>query len=80
MQQNNLTGNNRHHNMLSYRRRLEATFKLSPLILAAYGGCFLIRKCAEIAFSKHQRSMLAGDMVKEIPTVFQTYLESQPET
>ena len=48
---------------------------LPPLLVASYGGCFLVKKCAELAYSKHHRSMLAGDMVLEIPTVFQTILE-----
>ena len=34
-----------------------------------------MKKCAELAYSKHHQSMLAGDMVLEIPTVFQTMLE-----
>ena len=48
---------------------------LPPLLVASYGGCFLVKKCAELAYSKHHRSMLAGDMVLEIPTVFMTMLE-----
>ena len=50
-------------------------YRLPSHLCAAYGGCFLVKKCAELAFSKHKRSMLAGDMVDEIPTMFQTHLE-----
>ena len=50
---------------------------IPPLVLAAYGGCFLVKRCAKLAFSKHKRSMLAGDMLTEIPTVFQTVLEPE---
>ena len=53
--------------------------RLPALLSAAYGGCFLVKKCAELAFSKHRRSMLAGDMIHEIPTVFQTFIEPQDD-
>lgn len=57
--------------------RLAVTYGTPPLLLAAYGGCFLVKKCAELAYSKKKRAMLAGDMVLEIHTVFQTILEPQ---
>ena len=54
--------------------------RIPALLSAAYGGCFLVKKCAELAFSKHRRSMLAGDLIHEIQTVFETFLEPQGET
>ena len=50
--------------------RLNSEFGLSPTLVAAYGGCFLTKKCAEAAFAKHHRSMLAHDLVNEIPSTF----------
>lgn len=34
-----------------------------------------MKKCAEVAFGKHHRAMLAGDMVKEVGSVFHSELE-----
>ena len=34
-----------------------------------------MKRCAQKAFIKHQRSMLAGDMVQEISPVFKSELE-----
>ncbi|XP_064405480.1 ATP-dependent (S)-NAD(P)H-hydrate dehydratase-like [Halichondria panicea] len=55
--------------------RLSSDTSLPPSMVACFGASFLIKKCAEQAFNKHHRSMLAGDMVTEIPTAFQKYLE-----
>ena len=51
--------------------------RFSGLLLAAYGGCFLVKKCAELAFIEHRRSMIASDMIKHISTVFQTHIENK---
>ena len=59
--------------------RQSLAYGIPPLLLASYGGCFLVKKCAELAYSKHKRSMLAGDMVLEIPTVLQSELEEQEQ-
>ncbi len=58
-----------------YFCRLPPETTLPPSMVACFGASFLIKKCAEQAFIKHQRSMLAGDMVTEIPIAFQKYLE-----
>ena len=50
--------------------------ELPPLMVASFGGCYLIKKCAEVAFMKHRRAMLAGDMVKEVGSVFRTELDN----
>ena len=47
--------------------------------MAAYGACFLVKKCAELAFARHGRSMLASDMIDEIQTVFRTILEQRDD-
>ena len=57
--------------------RLTKEYRLPPAMVASYGGSYLVKKCAEMAFAKHRRSMLAGDMVREIPSAFQTYFEPQ---
>lgn len=57
--------------------RLSKEYALPPTLVASYGGTYLVKKCAEMAFTKHRRSMLAGDMVREVPTAFQTYLEPE---
>ena len=36
----------------------------------------MTRKCAEAAFAKHHRSMMAYDLVTEISTVFKENLET----
>ena len=42
----------------------------TPLVLAAYSGCHLIKNCAKAAFSKHGRATLASDMLVELPDQF----------
>lgn len=49
--------------------------QLSSLMVASFGGCHLVKKCAEVAFGKHHRAMLAGDMVQEVGPVFHSELE-----
>ncbi len=56
--------------------RLSAEVDLPPAMVACYGASFLVKKCAELAFKKHGRSMLAGDMVAEVSAAVQKYLES----
>ena len=46
------------------------------MMVAAYGGCYMTKKCAEAAFAKCHRSMLTHDLVNEIPQTFNTYLEN----
>ena len=60
------------HNPIS---RLSQNFGLPPSMVASYGASFLVKKCAEQAFSKYHRSMLAGDMVAEVSTAFHKYIE-----
>ena len=55
--------------------RLSANHRLPPLMVASFGGCFLVKKCAEVAFKKRHRAMLAGDMVQEVGFVFHSELE-----
>ncbi len=50
--------------------RLVSEFGLSSTLVAAYGGCLLTKKCAKSAFDKNHRSMLAHDVVNEIPSTF----------
>ena len=57
--------------------RLAQDFGLAPSLVASYGASFLVKKCAEQAFSKYRRSMLAGDMVAEVSAAFQEYFESK---
>ena len=44
-------------------------------MVASFGGCYLVKKCAEVAFGKKQRAMLASDMVKEVGSVFRAEFE-----
>ncbi|KAL3274132.1 hypothetical protein HHI36_015546 [Cryptolaemus montrouzieri] len=46
-------------------------------LLAAFGGCKLVRECNKLAFSKLGRSMTALDMTHEIHTVFDYYFENK---
>ena len=48
-------------------------------LVAAYGACFLVKKCAELAFSQHGRSMLASDMMDKIPTAFRKFIEEDDD-
>ncbi|XP_014255889.1 ATP-dependent (S)-NAD(P)H-hydrate dehydratase [Cimex lectularius] len=54
--------------------------EVSDNILAAYAASFLTRTCSRIAFATHSRSMLATDMIKEIPSVFKSYYDFQFHT
>ena len=46
-----------------------------PTILASYAACHLIKVCGERAFSKHKRSMVASDMMTELPHAFEEIFE-----
>jgi len=46
-----------------------------PMMLAAYGGCFLTRDCANFCFREKGRSMVAADLVQVIGQRFQAVLE-----
>ena len=52
--------------------KLFSCYRVPGQLLAAYGGCFLVKRCAELAFSRRGRSMLASDMIDDIETVFRT--------
>jgi len=56
--------------------RLLTEFGLPPTLVAAYGSCFMTKKCAEAAFAKDQRSMTAYDLVGKISSVFRENLET----
>lgn len=59
--------------------RLNSEFGLPATIVAAYGACFLTKKCAEAAFAKCRRSMVAGDLVDAIASAFYEHLELHVE-
>ena len=46
-------------------------------MVASYGSCHLVKKCAEVAFGKHHydRAMLAGDIVQEVGPMFDSELK-----
>ena len=52
---------------------------IPPSMLAAYGACFVVKKCAEMAYAKQHRAMLASDMVSEVGAVFYYHFESQKD-
>ena len=54
---------------------LSTSHQLPPLMVASFGGCYLVKKCAEGAFRKNHRAMLAGDMVLEVGPVFHSEFE-----
>ena len=54
---------------------LSISYQLPPLMVASFGGCYLVKKCAEVAFRKYHRAMLAGDMVLEVGPVFHSEFE-----
>ena len=61
--------------VLYYFISLSTRHQLPPLMVASFVGCYLVKKCAEVAFRKHHRAMLAGDMVQEVGPVFHSELE-----
>lgn len=61
-------------------RRLQTEYgDIPPSMLAAYGACFVVKKCAEMAYAKQHRAMLASDMVSEVGAVFYYHFESQKD-
>lgn len=54
---------------------MNSEFGLPPTIVAAYGACFMTKKCAEVAFAKFQRSMTTQDLVDAIGSTFNEHLE-----
>ncbi|KAK9171627.1 Carbohydrate kinase family protein [Cryptosporidium meleagridis] len=46
-----------------------------PEINSAYGSCLIVRLSAYIAFKKKFRSMLASDLIENIPYVFESIFE-----
>ena len=46
--------------------RLDTLDGVTQSMLAAYTGCFLVKRCATLAYSKHGRAMLASDLVNEV--------------
>jgi hypothetical protein len=49
--------------------------KFSPLAIAAYGGCAVVRAAATRAFAEHRRSMLATDVIAALPAAFEDLFE-----
>jgi len=47
----------------------------SDNILSAFSACLITRTCNSLAFAKKGRSMLASDMILEIPNVFKNTFE-----
>ena len=45
-------------------------------ILASYSACHLIKLCSQTAFEKHKRSMVASDMLSELPHIFDQLFEN----
>ena len=43
---------------------------LPPTMLAAYGGCYLVRRASEKAFRLKRRSMVAGDLIEHLGPAF----------
>ena len=56
---------------------LSTRHQLPSLMVASYGSCPLVKKCAEVAFRKHHydRAMLAGDIVQEVEPMFDSELK-----
>eukprot|EP01127_Copromyxa_protea_P012518 TRINITY_DN3282_c0_g1_i3.p1 TRINITY_DN3282_c0_g1~~TRINITY_DN3282_c0_g1_i3.p1 ORF type:complete len:212 (-),score=24.65 TRINITY_DN3282_c0_g1_i3:39-674(-) len=50
---------------------------LSPLVLAAYGGCSLTRHASKEAFQQYKRSMVAHDILQFIGPQFNEHFESE---
>jgi ATP-dependent NAD(P)H-hydrate dehydratase len=47
------------------------TFQPTPTLLAAYFGCLITRKSAELSFAQHGRSMLASHLIQNCETVME---------
>jgi ATP-dependent NAD(P)H-hydrate dehydratase len=43
---------------------------IQPNIIAALAGSLFIRECGRVAFNKYHRSVLAVDIVEQLPEVF----------
>jgi len=50
-----------------------------PGVLAGFAGCVVTRKCNNVAFFRHHRSMLTADMLNEIGKVFYEHFETLSE-
>lgn len=48
---------------------------ITPLMLAAYGGCTLLKSCAKRAFANQGRAMLAADLLPEVGGQFRTLFD-----
>ena len=57
-------------------RVTEASLFPIPLI-ASYAGCLLVKKCAKQSYAKLGRSMLASDMINELPEIIKELFDSQ---
>lgn len=51
--------------------------QFNPALLAAYAASFLTKKSNIYAFGTFGRSLVAGDMIKEIPKVLRDYFETE---
>nr|XP_054301855.1 ATP-dependent (S)-NAD(P)H-hydrate dehydratase isoform X4 [Pongo pygmaeus] len=54
----------------------EKTNGSSPLLVAAFGACFLTRQCNHQAFQKHGRSTTTSDMIAEVGAAFSKLFET----
>ena len=49
----------------------------APLsLVACYGGCVLVKRCAQRSFAQFGRSTLASDMISELPHVVKELFDS----
>jgi len=49
---------------------------IDSLLLAAFGACFLMKRCSRAAFKEKGRSMLAADVVKVIGSQFRSLFDT----
>lgn len=53
------------------------TLSTSPSVMAACAGSQFIRDCSHEAYKKHARSLLATDIIAQIPERFASTIETQ---
>ena len=52
---------------------------LSPLMLAAWGGCHIARVAAKHSFAERHRSMVAGDVIEKLGQAMQELYGAKAE-
>jgi NAD(P)H-hydrate repair Nnr-like enzyme with NAD(P)H-hydrate dehydratase domain len=50
-----------------------------PTLIAAYAASTLVKQCSHIAYLKYHRSLLATDIIEQIPITFHHTFESKVE-